>query len=439
MKTKTLKIIGAILGLLAAGAATIFIVLPMLSDSDNQNKKPNIHSLSSNEAVSMGLSNMLSEVSALADTKDVKNETDISLDIYRMPGGLDLSGLTLSLNMQADSTANQYKLSAKGALNNMVIFSGQLYADDTEMVGYIPMIYAGAVVMPYEFLDKLQSMIEDMSADIDTDNSDDLSNSPTMDISNMELPEFDYDKFIKGLADSMEPSINSTTSNIEVTELGKQPLSSGDYYCYKATIPVKDLADIVKTGILYALNNKELQDYLDAVYSSATEEDVDDELIYDYDIDMSSQMSSYAMILDSYWPLVVSELENTLGTNIEFTVYLSEDVKVVGYQLSIPSLFTFQSDFTDSMANGDSVAYYDFTMYEGDDTLLDLRLSVSTKELTDQIEIPSAEPVLNLNELSDEELTAIMNSVSMYMELFGALGHPGIQTPPDTITFLPEV
>ena len=154
---------------------------------------------------------------------------------------------------------------------------------------------------------------------------------------------------------------------------------------------------------------------------------------------MSSQMSSYAMILDSYWPLVVSELENTLGTNIEFTVYLSEDVKVVGYQLSIPSLFTFQSDFTGSMANGDSVAYYDFTMYEGDDTLLDLRLSVSTKELTDQIEIPSAEPVLNLNELSDEELTAIMNSVSMYMELFGALGHPGIQTPPDTITFLPEV
>lgn len=445
MKTKTLKIIGAILGVLAIGAVAFFIISPMLSDSASKDKKPNIHSLSSNEAVSIGLSNMLSDVTALADSKEVKSETDISLDIYHMPGGIDLSGLTLSFNMQADSTSNQYKIFAKGSYNNMEIFSGQLYADEAEAIGYVPMIYAGTVVMPYEFLDKLQTIIEDSDSETDITNSEDMSGNTTsdIDISNIELPEFDYDGFITGLVESMESSITNMTSNMVVTDLGKQPLSVGDYYCYKATIPVKDLADIAKAGILYSLNNKELQEYVDAIYSSTNNQDADDELsdelIYDYNIDMSSQMSSYAMILDSYWPLVVSELEGVLGSNIEFTVYLSEEVEVAGYQLSVPGLFTFKTDFTGETADGNSVSYYNFTMFEDDDTLLDLRLSVSIKELTNSIEKPSTEPILNLDKLSDEELAALMSSVSMYMKLFGTLGQFGEPTPPDIITISPEV
>lgn len=204
-----------------------------------------------------------------------------------------------------------------------------------------------------------------------------------------DMPDFDHEAFTVGLTKAVEDSIKATSENITATSTGKQALADGEYHCYKANIPVKDFANILEDAIIYALNNKELQAYMDEIYKNVNDtssSDDSDDLYYDYDIDMSSQMSSIALMLESYWPRIVAEFENTFGENIQFTVYLTDDVNIVGYSISIPNLFTLDIDMS--------------------------------KDLTTDTERPSATPVINFVEMTDEELANLEETITKYISFF---------------------
>ena len=140
------------------------------------------------------------------------------------------------------------------------------------------------------------------------------------------MPEFDFDPFIENIMSEMKEAVATTAHNINVNNIGEQTYNGRSYYCYKTVLSTNELACLFKPTILYSLNSSELQAYMDTLYDKyySHEDMSDDNLYFDYDIDMSSQMSGIAVMLDSYWSMIVTELESHIGENIEVTIYVTE-------------------------------------------------------------------------------------------------------------------
>ncbi len=155
--------------------------------------------------------------------------------------------------------------------------------------------------------------------------------------------------FSKGLWNSMKETIVATVSDMDTHNLGTASISGQDYHCYKTTFSTTAFTDILKVAFIYCLDNEELQAYVDTIYEalqSDMEDISSDQLYFDYTIDVSEQMSGVATLLESYWTMLITDLVETIGESIEFTVYVDDDVNVVRCTIAIPDILVVDMDMT---------------------------------------------------------------------------------------------
>ncbi len=192
--------------------------------------------------------------------------------------------------------------------------------------------------------------------------------------------------FSKELWDSIKEAIVATVSDMDTHNLGTASISGQDYHSYKTTFSTTAFTDILKVAVIYCLDNEELQAYVDTIYEalqSDMEEVSSDQLYFDYTIDVSEQMSGIATLLDSYWTMLITDLVETIGESIEFTVYVDDDVNIVRCTIAIPDILVVDVDMTPYL---------------------------STKQ-------PAMASIVDLEDVNEDELMKVLETFYQYMTL----------------------
>lgn len=350
LKKKLLAVVGGSMSVVVA-AATAF----MLSVSGPRNVL-SLHSLSANEAVAQGITNLFSSASSSADTmKEIvdtistdKAALSVGFNINELQDSPELAGIGGNIVISCDGENNHYSIDLGASYGSVELFNALVYMNDTELRASIPALIDGVLVAPYENLEEnlknsyIGSILEAQGFDYDDYVAKLDEYMAMLNDSAAQLPDvdFDVDKFVDGLSDAMNAAYQDATNNMSVTDNGKQPLAGGSYQSYTAKISVSDLSDIIKEAILFALNDEDFLSYIEelSTYMNDTASDYEDDysdIMSDYELDLATQLKSVTAMIDSYWGMVVSELEAVFGKNIEFTIYLTDTVETAGFEFYV--------------------------------------------------------------------------------------------------------
>lgn len=325
-------------------AATTALTLAVSGPRNTQS----LHMLSDNNAVAYGITNIIDnatsgidKVTEMVETiENNKSSLSGSFIINSIEDYEEYSGFGAGLQIDLDTENSAALIKANAALGSIELINGAIYIDKDELIAEIPALFEGIISAS---LDNLESDIQNSyigqkaleSLDMDELQSqlDELT-AAMAEAQNMTSQfDFDYEAFYDGLCDVISDAYFESTDAMTVEDMGKKPLASGDsYQCYRALIPVKEVSYIVRDVVLYMLNNEDLQEYVQEIYDMQAQSSDDYDLYSAQDI--SSQFESSASIINSYWGQVVSSLEQVLGKNIEFTVYLTDSVEAAGFEFT---------------------------------------------------------------------------------------------------------
>lgn len=375
-KKKLLAVIGGSMSVVVA-AATAF----MLSVSGPRNVL-SLHSLSANEAVAQGITNLFSSASSGTDAmKDIvdtistdKAALSVGFNINELQDSPELAGIGGNIVISCDSASKQYSIDLGAAYGAVELFNALVYMNDTELRASIPALMDAVLVVPYENLEEnlknsyIGSILEAQGFDYDDYVSELEEYMAVLNEAAAQMPDTDFDveAFADGLLDTMDSAYEDATNNMSVTDNGKQPLSGGSYQSYTARISVSDLSNIIKEAILYSLNDEDLLSYIEDIStymndiasdSSSDYEDDYSDLMSDYELNLATELKSLAPMLDSYWGMVVSELEAVFGKNIEFTIYLTDTVETAGFEFYLSENADGSLNYTKAAATASDDAF----------------------------------------------------------------------------------
>lgn len=324
-----------------------------------------IHTHSANDAIASSIAGVFSSAGDTAEgisnfvevITNNKTATNIGFTINSIEGYEELSGVGGSLELQLDTENEAAALILEATLGSVEVIDGTLYVDKNEVLAAVPTIFDGVLKAS---LDNLEEDLENsLIGELILDGSDyeELEESFALLMSEYETMapsiDFDSEKFMDGLTDTMNDAFNDAMDNMEAKDLGKKKLNGGSYQCYDAKIPVKDLSYILRDAIKYCLESEEFQSLVDQLVEYSAEQSGDDYLASEFSGEMLSQYSAY---IDTYWGMVVSSLEEVLGENIELTVYITDTVELAGFAMDIYVL-------------GDTLSYNDANADDADLTM----------------------------------------------------------------------
>lgn len=384
IKKKLLAVVGGSMSVVVATATALTLAL------SGPRQTQSLHSLSDNEAVSQGITNLFSSASSGVDTmKGVidtieadKASLSIGFNINELEDSPELNGMGGNIILNCDAENKEYSIDLSAAYGSVELINALLYIDKAELRASIPAILDGTLVIPYNNLEEdlansyFGSLLAAEGFDYDDYKAELEEFMAVLEETTASMPatDFDYEEFADGVLDVMESAYQDAVDAMSVTDNGKQALKGGNYQCYTATISVKDLSYIVKDAIIYMLNDEDFLAYIEEVYSymdSYESYDYDDyyeddysDLMSDYELDIKTQMQSAAKMIDSYWNMVVTELEAILGKNIEFTIYLTDTVETAGFEFYI----SYNEDGTLNYSKSAALAADEYVAFKGDFT-----------------------------------------------------------------------
>lgn len=331
-------------------AATTALTLAVSGPRNTQS----LHMLSDNNAVAYGFTNLLGETTSAFDTisnivdtvSDEKASISGSFTINSIEDMEELSGMGAGLEINFDTENGAMSLIGNASYGSMDILKATLYLDKDEMIAEIPALFKGIIIAPLDNLEEdfSNSYFGELAAENGFDYNEfrqELEAALDSAVNDMPQFDFDYEEFYDGLLDTINDSYYKATDNMTVKDLGKKPLQSGEkYQCYRAEVPVADLSYIVRDAVLYILNSDEFASYIEQVmeYMSKTSSYYDDDDIYGSSTEFRSQLKSSAKMIEMYWGQVVTELEDTLGKEIVFTIYLDNAVNPAGFEFYVSEM-----------------------------------------------------------------------------------------------------
>ncbi|MEE1517766.1 MAG: hypothetical protein UF228_09250 [Lachnospiraceae bacterium] len=337
-KTKLFATICAVTS--AVTVATTALTLSIAGPSGLQT----IHSLSANDAVATGISNVFSSASngseSITEFIDVltstKTAANLGFTINSIKGVEEVSGIGGELELQLDSEAEAAALLLNAKLGELGLFNSTLYVDKSEIIASVPFLFDGIISVG------LDNLLEDLensyigssllaTADIDVDELKELYNTFTSELAT-KAPDFDFDsdKFMDGLEDVISDAFDEAMAEMDTKDLGMIKLNGGSYQGYEAKVSVAKLSYIFRDSIKYILNSKDIQNLVDDVIAYA-EETMGEDLVPENEFN-GSMLGDLTSLVDMYWGPLVSELEAVLGENIQFTIYLTETVEIAGFE-----------------------------------------------------------------------------------------------------------
>ena len=368
-KTKLFATICAVTS--AVTVATTALTLSIAGPSGLQT----IHSLSANDAVATGISNVFSSASngseSITEFIDVltstKTAANLGFTINSIKGVEEVSGIGGELELQLDSEAEAAALLLNAKLGELGLFNSTLYVDKSEIIASVPFLFDGIISVG------LDNLLEDLensyigssllaTADIDVDELKELYNTFTSEFAT-KAPDFDFDsdKFMDGLEDVISDAFDEAMAEMDTKDLGMVKLNGGSYQGYEAKVSVAKLSYIFRDSIKYILNSKDIQNLVDDVIAYA-EETMGEDLVPENEFN-GSMLGDLTSLIDMYWGPLVSELEAVLGENIQFTIYLTETVEIAGFEFDayvINDKLTYNSSDA-SVADGAVVFKADYT------------------------------------------------------------------------------
>ena len=303
-----------------------------------------VHTLSANDQIASSIEGIFKSASDSADgvTEFIetvisnKTATNIGFKINSFDAVEDLSflnGFGGSLELQLDTESEAAALLLETTLGSVAGPGGTIYVDKNEVLAAAPAIFDGMIKIGLDNLeeDLNNSYIGQMiSEEIDFDELAEAYETFMSEYA-ANIPQFDFDseKFMDGLTDTINNSFDNVMENMKADDLGKQKLNGGSYQAYRAQIPVRELSYIVRDAITYSLNSSEFQSLV-VQFDDYLQETTGETLGI-----TATDMKDSATMIDAFWSTVVTELENVLGKNIELTIYITDTVELAGLDLQI--------------------------------------------------------------------------------------------------------
>lgn len=327
----------------AASAVTVAATALTLSIAGPSGVQ-SIHTLSANDAIASSIAGVFSSASDTADgiTKFVetlssnKTATNIGFTINSIEGYEELSGLGGSLELQLDTENEAAALILEATLGSIEVIDGTIYVDKNEVIAAAPALFEGVLQA------SLTNLEEDLTnspigqyilgeADID-----EIKETFALIMAEYETyaPQinFDSEKFMEGLTDTMNKAFNEAMDNMIADDLGKLKLNGGSYQCYDAKIPVKELSYILRDAIVYCLESKDFQDLVDQFIEYFAELYGEDASSLGFS---GSMLGQYSSTVKSYWGMIASSMEAVFGQYIEMTIYITDTVELAGFAMDI--------------------------------------------------------------------------------------------------------
>lgn len=340
-----------------AVAATTALTLAISGPRDTYS----LNALSDNDAISVGISNMFDSASSGVDTvtevldtlSSDKAALSLGFNINEIKDLEELSGLGGNLDINIDYANKIASIDADAVYGTVELFNAILYYEhNKEMAISAPTFFNGIIKLGLDNLEDdfknsyIGSLLKAQGMDIE-DFKKEFEEIFSAAEATSTLPEFEYDfdyeEFAEELSDVMDEGFKTAMKNMGVTDNGLKSLNGGKYQSYTAAISVEDLSNIVKDGIVFVLESKDFQGYIDYLmkYMETVQGDISSDLddfgsmaggMISGDISYGQTLGSLAPMLETYWPSIVLELEKVLGKNIEFTIYLTDTVETAGFE-----------------------------------------------------------------------------------------------------------
>ena len=370
--------------------------------------------LSDNTAVAYGITNIFDTDSSIAEIVNTVSENKTAMKagfvINSIEGIDEVSGFGAGLELDIDTENSEGSLILDASYGGMELLAATLYYNSDELVGYMPALFEGIITAPLNNLPEdfegsyIYELMAEEGFDLDEFRSE-LDSAISQVSANMSQFDFDYEGFAEGLCDTVREAYYDAAESMNVTDMGKVTLNSGDaYQCYYVDVPVADLSYILKDAVLYILESDELAEYIDQVYAYMAEADSD----YSYyaDMDMASQLQSAATMVDAYWGQIVTEIENVLGKNITFTIYLTDAVETAGFEfyLHVDSNGSVSYDKADAANAAFSVSI--MADYTGGENIGDY-----TSIALNCMEYGSTEAIMNYSHALEENGDFVLNAL----------------------------
>ena len=309
-----------------------------------------LHQYSPNEQVVMSLEGAFNSMSTTADeiTQFVnvissnKTAANLGFTVNYADGYEELTGVGGEVEFQLDTEAEAAAIILSAALGNVEVIDGTIYIDKNELIASAPAIFDGIITVG---LDNLEADLQNSymgqylleSMDIDMD---ELKQALEMAVTDYEtyMPQFDFDseKFCAGLNETLTKSYNNVMASMELEDLGKEDLNGGSYQCYDAKVSVEQLSYILKNAIVYCMESPEFQSLVDQFIEYYVE--TTGESIPELEMISGETLGQYASLVDVYWGQIVTSVEEVLGENIAFKIYIADTVELAGLQINIYQL-----------------------------------------------------------------------------------------------------
>lgn len=177
------------------------------------------------------------------------------------------------------------------------------------------------------------------------------------------LPRFDFKRLSNECMDTINEQISSVSHDIVVENIGHSIIENNEYYHYKTTLSIYQMADVIKPAILFVLKDSDIQAYMDKLYETYYSDTYENNnnLYFDYSTDFSSQMSGISVMLDSHWSILISEVTDIIGEKIAIDLYLTEDIEVAVCTVTLEDgiiLNISNIDNNDFVAILENIQYY---------------------------------------------------------------------------------
>ena len=310
-----------------------------------------MHTLSANDQIANSIAGVFSsasdtteEITELIDTI-VSNKTSTkigftinSLDGLEALGDLyginNLAGLGGNVEFQLDTESRAAAFIYELALGSVAGVGGTLYIDENEILAAAPFLFEGVLKAG---LDNLEEDLQNsylgqiISEEINFDEIEETLNLLITEYETM-MPKFNFDseKFMEGLVDTMSDAFDNAMLAMEADDLGKQKLNGGSYQAYYAKIPVRELSYILRDAVVYCLESKDFQNLVDQVIEYIADVAGEDVSTLGFS---GSMLGEYSSMVTANWKSVVSMLEEIMGKNIEAKIYITDTVELAGFEL----------------------------------------------------------------------------------------------------------
>lgn len=338
---KTKLFAGICVGASVITAAATALTLYLSGPSDVKT----IHQYSPNEQVEMSLEGAFNSMSNTATelTQFVnvitsnKTSTNIGFTINHADGYEELSGVGGELELQLDTDAKAAAVILNATLGSVDVIDGTIYIDRNELIAAVPVLYDGIIKVG---LDNLAYDLENSfigSYILKNVDIEELEQAFELVLTNYETyaPQFDFDsdKFYAGLSDTLTKSYNKALDSMELEDLGSEKLNGGSYQCYNAKISVKELSNILKDAVVYCMESPEFQSLVDQSIEYYVE--ITGESIPELEMFSGSTLGQFAGLLDANWSQIISRVEDAIGQDISFNIYISDTVELAGIEINM--------------------------------------------------------------------------------------------------------